>query len=412
MTVSQTSRISPARIQAGPGAVPARTDWLAVAAVLAAGVIISMQIGKLPPLLNTLRAEFGLDLVSGGLLASSVSLLGGMIGIAAGFVSDRIGGRRSLALGLAIGAIGSLAGAFSTSVVPLLAARLLEGLGFVITVVSGPSLITMATRPNQRHLALGFWSSYMPLGVTFGMLGALLVGTLFDWRGLWLVMAGLLLFAAIVLYRLTDGIAQPRARCFSAAVLRRPGPWLLAGCFACYTTQWFSIVTWMPTYLHQGGHLNDTGIALGTGAVVLINAVGTTAAAGLMHRGLPRWLLIAAAGMVMAVFGLLSFAPDMPVAGKIACAMAASGFGGMLPSAVLASVPTEARDPGEIATVNGVVIQLLNIGSFAGPPALAALVTWFGGWENGRWLLLAAGLLSMTLALGLRAVERRRRHAA
>lgn len=410
MTVSHPSSIpaQPELTQSGP----AQTHWLAVAAVLAAGVIISMQVGKLPPLLNTLRSEFGLDLVTGGLLASSVSLLGGIIGIAAGFISDRIGGRRSLALGLAIGAIGSLAGAFSPSALPLLAARLLEGLGFVLTVVSGPSLIAMAARSDQRHLALGFWSSYMPLGVTLGMLGALLVGNLFDWRGLWLAMAGLLFVAAIALYRLTDGIAQPRARRFSAAALRRPGPWLLAGCFACYTTQWFSIVTWMPTYLHQSGHLGDTGIALGTAAVVLVNAVGTTAAAGLMHRGLPRWLLIAGAGMVMAIFGLLSFGPDMPVAGKIACAMAASGFGGMLPSAVLASVPVEARDPGEIATVNGVVIQLLNIGSFAGPPALAVLVTWFGGWENGRWLLPVAGLVSMALALGLRATERQRRPAA
>jgi CP family cyanate transporter-like MFS transporter len=391
---------------------PTRTDWTAVVAVLAAGVIISMQIGKLPPLLNTLRTEFGLDLVSGGLLASSVSLLGGVIGIAAGFISDRIGGRRSLVFGLIIGATGSMAGAFCHSVVPLLAARLLEGLGFVLTVVAGPGLIAMAARTDQRHLALGFWSSYMPLGVTFGMLGALLVGIVFDWRGLWLAMAVFLLIAAILLHRMTGGIPQPRARRFNAAVLRRPGPWLLAGCFACYTTQWFSIVTWMPTYLHQSGSLDDTGIALGTAAVVLINAVGTTAAAGLMHRGLPRWLLIAAAGLVMAVFGLLSFAPDMPVAGKIACAMAASGFGGMLPSAVLASVPVEAREPSEIATVNGVVIQLLNIGSFAGPPALAALVTWFGGWENGRWLLLAAGLASMALALGLRAVERQRSRTA
>lgn len=393
-------------------AVPAQTHWPAVAAVLAAGVIISMQVGKLPPLLNTLRAEFDLDLVTGGLLASSVSLLGGIIGIAAGFVSDRIGGRRSLALGLGIGAIGSLAGAFSHDALPLLAARLVEGLGFVLTVVSGPSLIAMAARPDQRHLALGFWSSYMPLGVTFGMLGALLVGILFDWRGLWLTMAGLLLLAAIVLYRLTGNIAQPRARHFSSAALRRPGPWLLAGCFACYTTQWFSIVTWMPTYLQQSGKLGETGVALGTAAVVLINAVGTTAAAALMHRGLPRWLIIASAGLVMGVFGVLSFGPGMPALAKIACAMAASGFGGMLPAAVLASVPNEAHNPGEIATINGVVIQLLNIGSFAGPPTLAALVTWFGGWENGRWLLLAAGLLSVILALGLRAVERQRGHAA
>jgi MFS family permease len=385
-----------------------QTDWQAVFAVIAAGIIVSMQVGKLPPLLSQLRTEFGLDLVLGGLVASSVSLVGGACGIMAGFAGDRIGGRRALMLGLAISAAGSFAGAFSHSTVLLLATRLIEGLGFVVTVVCGPSLITAASQPAQRSLALGFWSSYMPLGVTFGMLGALAVShDLLDWRGLWLVMGLLPLIAATLLPRLTAGIAQSPPRRFNPAVLRRPGPWLLAGCFACYTTQWFSIVTWIPTYLKDSGQSNETVLALGVAAVVLVNAVGTTVSAAAMHRGLPRWLIIALVSLGMGILGTASFAPDLPVLAKIACAMAASGFGGMLPAAVLAGVPSQAHDASEIATVNGVVVQLLNIGSFIGPPALAALVAHFGGWSDGRWLLLAAGSIGLMLALGLRATERR-----
>lgn len=386
-----------------------RTDWQAVFAVIAAGVIVSMQVGKLPPLLGLLRSEFGLDLVLGGLVASSVSLVGGACGIMAGFAGDRIGGRRALMLGLAISALGSCIGAFSHGIALLLAARMIEGLGFVLTVVCGPSLVTAASLPAQRSLALGFWSSYMPLGVTLGMLGALAVShDLLDWRGLWLVFGALPLAAALLLPRLTAGVALAAApRRFSAAVLRRPGPWLLAGCFACYTTQWFSIVTWIPTYLKDSGQSSETILALGVAAVVLVNAVGTTVSAALMHRGLPRWLIIAVVSLGMGLLGTASFAPSLPAFAKIALAMAASGFGGMLPAAVLAGVPAQAREPSEIATVNGVVVQLLNIGSFIGPPALAALVSHFGGWGNGRWLLLAAGLVGLALALGLRATERR-----
>jgi MFS family permease len=385
------------------------TDWQAVFAVIAAGVIVSMQVGKLPPLLGLLRSEFGLDLVLGGLVASSVSLVGGMCGIMAGFAGDRIGGRRAIMLGLLISAAGSFAGAFSHSTVLLLAARLVEGLGFVVTVVCGPSLVTAAALPAQRSLALGFWSSYMPLGVTLGMLGALAVSLAWiDWRVLWLAMGLLPLAAALLLPRMTAGVAQPPPRRFNAAVLRRPGPWLLAGCFACYTTQWFSIVTWIPTYLRESGLDSATLLALGVAAVVLVNAVGTTVSAAAMHRGLPRWLIIAAVSLGMGLLGVASFAPGLPVLLKIVLAMAASGFGGMLPAAVLAGVPSQARDPSEIATVNGVVVQLLNIGSFIGPPALAGLVAHFGGWANGRWLLLAAGCIGLLLALGLRMTERGR----
>jgi cyanate permease len=383
-----------------------QTDWQAVIAIIAAGVIVSMQVGKLPPLLGQLRAEFGLDLVLGGLVASSVSLVGGLCGVMAGFAGDRIGGRRALFLGLLISALGSVAGAFSGNVVLLLAARLIEGLGFVITVVCGPSLVTIASQPAQRSLALGLWSSYMPLGVTLGMLGALAVNQgLLDWRGLWLVMGLLPFIAALLLPRLTAGVALPAPRRFNAAVLRRPGPWLLAGCFACYTTQWFCIVTWMPTFLRESGQTDEVTLALGVAAVVLVNAVGTTVSAAAMHRGLPRWLIIAMVSLSMGALGVASFAPGLPVYMKIALAMAASGFGGMLPAAVLASVPVQARDPSEIATVNGVVVQLLNIGSFIGPPLLAALVAHSGGWDDGRWFLLGAGSIGLLLALGLRATE-------
>ena len=382
------------------------TDWQAVFAVIAAGVIVSMQVGKLPPLLGQLRAEFGLDLVLGGLVASSISLIGGLCGIMAGFAGDRIGGRRALMFGLLINAAGSLAGAFSQDTALLLAARLIEGLGFVITVVCGPSLVAMAAHPAQRSLALGLWSSYMPLGVTLGMLGALAVNQdLLDWRGLWLALALLPLAAAVLLPRLTAGVAVAPPRRFNPAVLRRPGPWLLAGCFACYTTQWFSIVTWIPTYLKESGLHSETLLALGVAAVVLVNAVGTTVSAAVMHRGMPRWLIIAMVSLSMGALGTASFAPDIPILTKIGFAMAASGFGGMLPAAVLASVPQQTRDPAEIATVNGVVVQLLNIGSFVGPPALAALVAHFGGWSDGRWLLLVAGCIGLALALALRATE-------
>lgn len=386
---------------------PAHTDWSAVAAVVAAGVLVSIQVGKLPPLLTTLRAEFGLDLVLGGLLASSFMLIGGAIGILAGFASDRIGSRRALVSGIIITAIGCAAGAFAANTPLLLAARLVEGLGFVLTVVCGPSLLTALTRANQRQLALGFWSTYMPLGVTIGMLAALAVGPLVDWRGLWLALAILLLGAAIAIRRLIRGAQVPAIpRRFQMGPLKRPGPWLLAACFACYTTQWFAIVTWIPTYLREGGVSNELHVALGAALVVAINVVGNTSSAALMNRGAPRWLIIALIPVVMGLFGVASFGAEMPVAAKVAFAMAASGFGGMLPAAVLASVPVHAREPGEIATVNGVVTQLLNIGSFVGPPALAALVSQFGGWSQGRWLLLAAGLAGCALALLLRRAER------
>ena len=47
-----------------------------LAAVMAAAVIVSLNVGKLPPALPMLREEFGLDLVAASLLVSFFQLAG------------------------------------------------------------------------------------------------------------------------------------------------------------------------------------------------------------------------------------------------------------------------------------------------------------------------------------------------
>lgn len=388
-------------------AQPPRAEWGRFALVLLAGIAGGVQLGKIPPLLDGLRDEFALSLVAAGLVASCFNLTGATLGIASAAVSDRLGGERTQALGIGLMALGNLAGAMAQSGLLLMLGRLLEGIGFVLAIVAGPTLITSLVPPEQRKLALGFWSTYMPAGVALGLLLTPPLAELIGWRGLWLGMAVLLGAFALLLLRAGPKEYTGGSRQVQWAVFRRPAPWLLAGCFACYTTQWFSIVTWLPTYLRASGALSDAAIALGTALVVLANLIGTLGAAALMHRGVPRWLMIAAVSLGMSLCGSWVFADGTDSWTKIALAFLASGFGGMLPASVLASVPMHARSSGEIATVNGIVVQVLNLGSFLGPPLLAALVAQLGGWSEGRWLLLAAGLLGLGLALSLRHVEAR-----
>ena len=55
--------------------------------------------------------------------------------------------------------------------------------------------------------------------------------------------------------------------------------------------------------------------------------------------------------------------------------------------------------------MNGVIVQGSNLGHLAGPPVLAALVSWSGGWDNSGGLLLGAGVVGAGLALLVRRVE-------
>lgn len=397
------------------GKPAAQSNWAAFSIVMLAGIACGLQVGKMPPLLDGLRAEFALGLVSAGLLASAYNLIGGSLGVLGGLVSDRLsnrlGGHRAQGIGLALLALGNLLGAQAGYITPdswpLVAGRVLEGFGFVLVVVAGPSQIARLIRPEQSKLALGLWANYMPLGVALGLLLVPPLNAWLGWRGLWLGMAGLLGLFALTLLLMPGDAAPQQPRTLQLAALKRPGPWLLAGCFAFYALQWFAIITWLPSYLRETGMAAEslaTG-AYGTVLVVLANVAGGLLATLLMQGGVARWLLIAIVSTSMGLCGLVIFAPEIGVTAKLGFAFLASGLGGMIPASVLASVPLHARRPEEIATVNGAVVQVLNLGAFFGPPALALLVAQFGGWSQGRWLLLLAGLIGLGLALALRGVE-------
>ena len=168
---------------------PPETRWDIVALALGVGLIAAFQFGKVPPALPVLRAELGVSMVTGGWLASLLNLVAAGLGIAFGLAADRIGPRWTLLAALGAMAAGGALGGIAQGIAPLLAARLLESLGFVAVVVAAPAQIVRATRADDRNLAIGLWSAYLPAGVSLMLLAAPLVLAAVGWRGLWLANA-------------------------------------------------------------------------------------------------------------------------------------------------------------------------------------------------------------------------------
>ena len=65
------------------------------------------------------------------------------------------------------------------------------------------------------------------------------------------------------------------------------------------------------------------------------------------------------------------------------------------------------RNPSEVATLSGVVVQGANTGSLLGAPIMAFAVDLLGGWEHGYWVMTVFGSLGIALTvLLLRPAER------
>jgi MFS transporter, DHA2 family, multidrug resistance protein len=98
-----------------------------------------------------------------------------------GWMADRFGYKRVYFLGLFFFTLGSFLCGYSSSEDMLIFARVIQGLGAGALMPVGMAIITREFPPEQRTLALGFWSIASAASVSFGpLIGGYLVDN-FSW---------------------------------------------------------------------------------------------------------------------------------------------------------------------------------------------------------------------------------------
>lgn len=211
-----------------------RTDWRAVWAIFATGVVCAAYVGKAPPALPALRSEFGLTLVESGLIATMFNVVGGAVGLFAGMLADRFGHKHAALAGLATLAAGGLLGVVAVDYPAVLLGRFLEGAGFILATVSGVALMTHVTRLADRPRAMSLWSAYMPTGGAAALLAAPWLLVAIGWRGLWLVVLVLTAACFVLVLRNVPAVAAHARVGFARLALEslaQPGSLLLCAAF-------------------------------------------------------------------------------------------------------------------------------------------------------------------------------------
>jgi MFS family permease len=291
-------------------------------------------------------------------------------------------------------------GAEASSASDLLASRFLEGLGLVGTIVAAPTIIRTACQPSDRNLALGLWGTYLPAGMALALVVAPWAMDGFGWRGFgWGNMILVGTFAAMVALGLrqrywpgpiTDTIT---IRPDISTTLGRPAPWLFAACFLVYALMFYAVAVWLPSYLIEAKGWTLTEAALGGAAAVAANIAGNVISAAFMHCGVPRWKLLLTAYIVFSWFIFAEPAPDTL---RLPAAILFALVGGALPAACLAGGTVHARDPSEVATLSGIIVQGSITGSLLGAPLMEpwrSLRLVVGIRAIGSWCCSAASAL-------------------
>ncbi len=389
-----------------------RTHWKAALTALLLGVVAAIYIGKLPPAIPALRAEFSLSLKEAGWLVSAFNTLGVVASIFIGLFTARIGAFRMCMSGLACLIAGGVVGAFAPGAAWLLGSRFFEGVGFLSIVVSAPALIMQSTVVADRKRIFSFWGAYMPTGTTIGMLLAPLLIATHGWRALWLATAACAFAAMVLLYSLRTEYAAPTGAAgatwrASAGPLRKPGPWWIALAFGSYAFNFYAIMVWLPTFM-VGERQTPLGVAaLLTALMVAANIPGNVLGGMLLARGFARGTNVCLAGVATALTCLIVFSPAIPDWARYLGCVAFSFSVGILPGSVMSAAQTHARSNAQVGTVQGMINQGSNMGQFVSPLVVTALVGASLAWDHMLYLLLATSAIIFLSGLTIRVIERR-----
>lgn len=364
------------------------------------GVLAAAQLAKLSVLTPLLRARYGLTLPQTASLVSLLEVGGAALGFVAGLFVGRMGARLLLRCGLAIMAGSSLLECLQPGVGMLFGCRAAEALGYLLVVVSAPSMIiALAPGERQRTLALTLWSTFVPVGMGLGgMATGLAVARMGMVEGelIWPP-----LFAVAALWAVgLPSIAPARRR----TALPAPAAWMLTAGFGLYTLFVCALGALLPSFLveRQGASIEEAGVLAGVvsvstlpGSLAFVRMVATGSVAG--RRAASIALLCLVAGAVSSSW---IYRGDRTTATMLA-ATATVVLSGFARVHIFTRTPAlsgaiDAADP-RMATAQGLLTQFGAAGALAGPP-LGALVVDRGGWPalgvmQAAMMLVLAGTL-------------------
>lgn len=367
-----------------------------------------MHVWKLPGALAFIREDLGMSLIQAGTLLGIVQVGAMLLGLGGSILSERIGLRTTIVLGLSMLALGKLVGALSQQTWQLMTTRGFEGIGFLLVTLAAPPLIRLNANQGKISQAMGWWSAFQGMAVFL----AVLVSTLLlesmgwvNWQIWWVIMG--VLTAAMIPIMLTT-VPSDRSHAIDiglalgkvARTLKTLMPWIISLIFACYTLQWGAIIGFLPDIL---GQQNGVMVGVATAVVGGVNGVGNVVAGQLLRRGVSPRTLVMTGMMSMIVTTVLIFAPDWStVSGgawfQLALAVIFSGVAAVIPASITRIAVDVAPPDGSASAVMGLMIQVYNAANFLGPVVLTSIATAVGGWHLSWVMTGASALLGLVLA--------------
>lgn len=328
-----------------------------------------------------------------------------------GPLSDRLGRKKILMLGIALGGLGSLLAALAADLTMLTAARVLQGAGCAAGMVVGRAMVQDLFDGPERTRVMAY------VGMAMGLvppLATIIGGQLhvrLGWQANFVLLTALAAVLFIAAWRgLPDHAAPaepPQAHWLRdmassyAQLARAPGFLLYVALLSMTTATFYAFLAGAPIVLGSYG-VGPAGIGYHIMLVPLAYIVGNYLTTHLVHRIGERTVMRLGQGSSLLGIGLmlaLALAGvDTPLALSLPLLLLGLGHGLLVPPTLIGTVGLLPALAGAAAAVAGLMQQLMGaVGGFA-----VGLVPHDGAVSLG-WLMLA---LSACAAVAMALLQR------
>lgn len=402
-----------------------KAAWIPVWAIIIASILISFEYGKVPPSQPSMIECLGISYTTQGLLMTAFSAAAIVMGLVGGTLIDRFGARKVVSVALIISIVGNIFSLFFTSDAAILAARIMEGVGYGATMTAGPVIISAWYEPAKRGLASGVWGANVGVGMLIctGAANPILAAT--DWSGMWIFsLVGALLALALTAICVTMPAEENRMDKFlddGSEAVEETGHGVLWGYLAPLpilgaimfflvggATDAFNSFT--VTYLnvelgHEYGFANSVAFVASIGLLVGAVIMGFVFAKA-KDKGLALVVNIALAAACLFAW----FAIDLPQAATYVLGFFTGCVLGAVPTAFFAIPTIAARSKGTIGAATAVIVLGQNMGTLV-VPTVVGMVLDASGYHTAAVVMGGVSVVALAIAVAWRHMYNKRETA-
>jgi predicted MFS family arabinose efflux permease len=375
-----------------------RRAWAVTLAAILAGIAVTVNQFKVPPVFPVLMAEMHVDMTTAGWLMSVFSVAAVLLSIPAALALSRLGPKIPGLVALACVLVGSILGALAGSATTLLVSRVIEGISVGLVAVVSPALISLWFEPRERGLPMGIWAAWVPLGNVIMFNLAYPLQNAFGWRAIWWFGA-LLALVVLVIFGLlvavppkASGASRPSPRPSGSAgrMLLSPAIWLLPLAFGTFTFSLIGYNTWAPSYLTDTLHVEASTATFYASLLFVAGIVANVTAGWAINRTRSRYGLLTAVFVISGVLFFWGF--RLGSVGAVVPYMLGLGFAcNFIPTSLFTLAPETASRPEFAGLALAALNMGANLGILIGPPVLGSIVA------NGNW---TPGSICLVIVMG------------